>query len=185
MPTKDTQSEPKASQEEHLTYSEVITLLEWTAPGRPWRKRGKTYFGSLLLITLLIEIILFLFSQYLLMLTVASLTFLTIVLAAVPPHPFRYRISSEGVFVEDRFYLWMELYDFYFKDRDGEKVLHIRTRAMLPGEITLTLGNLTEGDIKQVLLPHLAFREYIHPSLIDRAGNWLSRTFPLEERKFA
>src|SRR5258708_21186984 len=50
----------------------VITFLSWKAPGRPFKIRSKTFFKSSLLIAVLIEIILFIFSQYLLMLVVAS-----------------------------------------------------------------------------------------------------------------
>src|SRR5438034_1006374 len=91
----------------------VRTLLSWHAPGRPFRKRGKEFYLSTLLITILIEIILFLFSEYLLMLVIISLVFLAFVLVSVPPRDFRYRISTEGVTIEDHFFLWDELYDFY------------------------------------------------------------------------
>lgn len=164
----------------HTPYHEVKTLLEWTAPGRPFKKRGKSYYATSLLIMLFIEVILFLFSQYLLMLVVVSLVFVAFALATVPPHDFHYRISTEGVFIEDHFALWEELYDFYFKKVYGIEVLHIRSRTFLPGEFTLTLGTLTEEQVKKVILPYLPFREYIHPTFMEKAANWLAKTFPLE-----
>jgi hypothetical protein len=99
---------------------EVKTLLSWTAPGRPFRTRGKEYFASIILITFLIEIIVFLFGEYLLMVVILSLAFVTVALAIAPPHDYHYRISTEGVTIEDHFYLWQELYDFYFKRRDNK-----------------------------------------------------------------
>src|ERR1035437_6234606 len=75
----------------------VETILEWTAPGRPFRKRGKQYYLTTLLIMVLVEIILFLFSQYMLMLVVLSLVFVAFALATVAPSDFTYRISSEDV----------------------------------------------------------------------------------------
>ena len=65
--------------------TEVKTLLSWTAPGRPYSKKGKEYFINIVLITLAINVILFLFSQYLFMLVVAALAFLAYALATVPP----------------------------------------------------------------------------------------------------
>lgn len=158
----------------------VKTLLAWKAPGRPFKKRGKQYFLTGILILLLIEIILFLFHEYLLMLVGASVLFVSFALASVPPHDFHYKISSEGVTIEDHFFLWQELYDFYFKTRFGETVLHIRTKALLPGELTVTLGDISQDHMKSVLLPYLPFREFIKPTQMEKWGDWLARNFPLE-----
>lgn len=163
-------------------YNTVRTLLAWQAPGRPFQKRSKEYFLSGLLIALLIEVILFLFSQYLLMVVVASLVFLSFALASVPPRNFRYKISTEGITIEDYFYLWQELYDFYFKKKDGQDVLHIRTHAIIPGELVITLGPMTKEHIKAVLLPYLPYREIVKPTFIEKSGDWLSRNFPLERQ---
>jgi hypothetical protein len=159
----------------------VRTILEWTAPGRPYRKKGKQYYLTSILIATLVEIILFLFSQYMLMLVVASLIFVAFSLAAVPPTDFKYRISSEGITVEDHFFLWQELYDFYFKKREGVNVVHIRTRAFLPGELTLTLGQINEDHIKSALLPYLPYREFVKSTFMEKSGDWLAKNFPLEK----
>ena len=159
----------------------VKTLLAWKAPGRPYKKRTKSYFTSLLLLALLVEIILFLFSQYALMAVVGSLVFLALALALTPPGDFNYRISTEGIMVEDHFFLWDELYDFYFKRRNGMDILHIRTYAMVPGELTLTLGELTAEHVRQALLPYLPYREYVKPTMMEKSADWLSKNFPLEK----
>lgn len=159
---------------------EVKTLLSWKAPGRPFRKRGKEYYVTSLLIMLLVLVILYLFSQYLLMLVVMSFVFFAFALVSVPPHDFEYRLSTEGVTVEDHFYLWQELYDFYFKKKDGVEIAHIRTHAFLPGELMLMLGDIEKDKLKSVLLGHLPYREVIQKTFMDRSSDWLSRNFPLE-----
>jgi len=159
----------------------VETILEWTAPGRPFRKRGKQYYLTSLLITLLVEVILFLFSQYLLMLVVLSLVFVAFVLNTVAPSDFKYRISTEGITVEDHFFLWQELYDFYFKKREGIDVVHIRTHSFIPGELTLTLGNTDREHVKSALLPYLPYRELIKPTFMEKSADWLTKNFPLEK----
>ena len=161
---------------------DVITHLEWTAPGRPFTKRTKQYYLTVLLIMLLVEVILFLFSEYLLMVVVLSLVFVGFALAKIPPKDFNYRISSEGIKIEDRFFLWQELYDFYFMKKHGEGALHVRTRAYIPGELIVTLGKESEEDIKNALLPYLPFREYVKPTFLDKAADWLSKNFPLENK---
>ena len=156
--------------------------LEWIAPGRPYKKRTKQFYLTALLIMLLIEIILFLFSQYLLMVVVVSLVFVAFSLAAVPPKDFHYRISSEGVMIEDGFFIWRELYDFYFKHRDGIKTLHLGTHAFLPGELIVTLGDMDEELVKEALIPYLPYREYVKPTFVEKSADWLTKNFPLEKK---
>jgi hypothetical protein len=155
--------------------------LEWVAPGRPFQKKGKQYYLTALLIMLLVEIILFLFSQYMLMVVVLSLVFVGFALATIPPKDFHYRISSEGVMIEDTFFLWKELYDFYFK-KEGTETLHVRTQAYLPGELIVTLGDMDKEKVKKALLPYLPFREYVKPSFMEKSGDWLAKNFPLENK---
>ncbi len=176
MPSK------KLSGAEKHSENDVVTILEWSAPGRPFKKRTKQYYLTALLIMLLVEIILFLFSEYLLMMVILSLVFVAFALAKVPPKDFKYRISSEGITIEDRFFLWQELYDFYFYKKEEDKTLHIRTKDYIPGELIITLGSESEEKIKNALLPYLPFREFVKPAFMDKAANWLSKNFPLESK---
>ncbi|MEK7186550.1 MAG: hypothetical protein AAB675_04295 [Patescibacteria group bacterium] len=169
-----------APHSENSSHAQVRTLLSWHAPGRPFRKRTKQYYLTALLIMLLVQIILFLFSQYILMIVVLSLVFVSFVLASVPPHDFHYRISSEGITVEDHFFLWQELYDFYFKKVEGSDVLHIRTKAFIPGILIISLGEIDVEHAKAVVLPYLPYREFVKPTFMESSGEWLSRNFPLE-----
>ena len=174
---------PERKREETSKHREQAEqVLEWSAPGRPFKKRTKQYYLTSLLIMLLVEIIAFLFSQYLLMIVILALVFIAFALATVPPRDFHYRLSIQGIMIEDRFLLWKELYDFYFIEKDGEKTLHIRTEAYIPGELTITLGKQNEEKIKQYLLEFLPYREYVKPTFMDNASSWLSRNFPLENK---
>lgn len=156
------------------------TLISWHAPGRPFRVRSRAYYVNVILIMLLVEIVLFLFGQYALMAVVIALVFMTFALAAVPPVDFRYVITTEGVTIEDRFFLWQELYDFYFRDDDHTEILIIRTHSYFPGELYLTLGQMHRDHLRQVIMPYLPYREFITPTFMDKAGNWLKRNIPLE-----
>ena len=161
-------------------YADVKTLVSWSAPGRPFRKKGKEFFYTGLLIVFLIEVILFIFSEYLLMFVVATLYFFSIALATVPPQNFHYRISTQGIKVEDHFFIWEELYDFYFRKIDGVEILIVRTKNLLPGELKITLGDVPQDHVRRVLIGYLPFREVVKPSFMDKSGEWLSRNFPLE-----
>ena len=173
---------PEEEKENSQSAQDQTYPLEWTAPGRPFKKRSKQFYLTSLLIMLLVEVILFLFSQYLLMVVVISLVFVGFILATIPPKDFKYRISGEGVMIEDGFFIWQELYDFYFKDRDGVKTLHLGTHSFLPGELIVTLGDMDEEKVKQALLPFLPYREYVKPTFVEKSADWLSKNFPLENK---
>lgn len=181
MNPQDPQDPQENFQSEETYYHDVKTFYEWDAPGRPFRKRGKEYYLSSLLIMLLIEIILFLFSQYLLMLVVLSLTFVSFALVSVPPRDFHYKISTEGITVEDHFFLWQELYDFYFRKRDHIDVVYIRTHAFIPGELSLSLNAVDKEPVKRTLLQFLPYREVIRKTFVEKSGDWLASNFPLEK----
>jgi hypothetical protein len=172
----------KPPQPESVTVNEVQSLLNWSAFSRPYRKKQRIYYLNLILIMLTVEIILFLFGQHLLMLVVASLVFLAFAFASTPPVNVQYRISSEGIAIEDHFYLWQELYDFYFKQIDGLDILHVRTKTYILGELIITLGDIPKDKIRSILLPFLPYREITHTTFTERAGDWITKTFPLENR---
>lgn len=164
----------------HHSYPDVKTLVSWSAPGRPFRKKGKEFFLTGLLIVFLIEVILFIFSEYLLMFVVGTLFFFSIALAVVPPQNFHYRISTQGIKVEDHFFIWDELYDFYFKKIDGIDILIVRAKSMFPGELRISLGDVPVDHIRRVLIGFIPFREVVKPSFMEKSGEWLARNFPLE-----
>lgn len=164
----------------HHSYSDVKTHVSWSAPGRPFRKKGREFFYSSLLIVFLIEVILFIFSEYLLMFVVITLYFFSVILAIVPPKNFHYRISTQGIKVEDHFYIWDELYDFYFKNIDGIEVLIVRTQGMIPGELRISLGEVPSDHIRRVLIGYLPYREVVKPTFMEKSGEWLAKSFPLE-----
>jgi hypothetical protein len=178
-------SEEALAEEQHHhenDWHSLKTLVSWHAPGRPYHERGKEYYINVFLIALFLGVILLLFHQYLLMAVLASLVFLAYALSSVPPRALFYRISTEGVMVEDHFYIWEELYDFYFKHIDGHDVLHIRTKWFVPGELILVLGEVPKDHVRDVLLKYLPFREYVKPTFTEKSGDWLAKTFPLERR---
>src|SRR5207248_3177545 len=97
------------------------------------------------------------------------------------PHESEYKISTEGFTIDEHFFLWQELYDFYFKKRLETNVLHIRTQAFIPGELFVPLnGKVSEEQIKTAMARFLPYREVVQPTFMEKSGDWLSKTFPLE-----
>lgn len=164
-----------------LKSEEKETLLYWRSASRPFKKRSREYWATLVIIVLLISLILFFFGQYALILAVWALSFLAIVLSTVPPHDVDHKITNQGIVIGEHAYLWDELYDFYFRKRFGEEVLEVRGHTALPFLLTITLGPLSKEQIKEALIKYLPYREVVERTFMDKAGDWLARTFPLEK----
>ena len=179
--TSSHNTEKESSHEFSYPINDVKTLLEWSAASRPYRKRKRAFYVNILLLTGTLLVILFLFSQYLLMLVIVSLSFVSFALASTPPNNNQYRLSTEGIAIEDHFYLWQELYDFYFKKRGSEDILHIRTKAYFPGELIMMLGDISKEKMRSVLIHFLPYREVVQSTFTEKAGDWLTRTFPLDD----
>ncbi|HVF69964.1 MAG TPA: hypothetical protein VNA13_05370 [Xanthomonadales bacterium] len=179
-PKHTTHSEDEEKSQSY--HHDVRTFLEWHAPGRPFAEHSKEYFINILLIMMALEIILFLFGQYMLMLVILSLAFLSFAMSLVPPHNFYYKITSEGIRVEDYFFIWEELYDFFFIKHHDKDVLYLTTKDFLTGELKVTLGDVPADEVKKALLPYLPYREYVKPTFTEKSGEWLSKNFPLEKK---
>ncbi len=179
--TAHTHTKPQEEVDDRSYSHDVRTFLEWHAPGRPFKEHSKEYFINSFLIMMALEIILFLFGQYLLMLVVFSLVFLTFAMSIVPPHTFYYKITTEGIRVEDYFLIWDELYDFFFIKHHGKEVLYLTTKSYYPGEVKISLGDVSTEEVKSVLLQYLPYREFVKPTFMEKSGDWLTKNFPLEK----
>lgn len=133
-------------------------------------------------VTLCIVIILFLFKEWVLMLAALSIAFLGLVLATIEPHEVEHRITTQGVITGEHTYLFKELYDFWFDEKDGNKVLYLRTYAFFPGVLSLLLGDVEEMKVRDVLVKYIPYREVVQKTFMDKASNWLSKNFPLESK---
>lgn len=190
MPTKEKKSTHKEKHESQaesdfltpkmMEAGEIKTLLSWEAPSRPFRKRDRSYYTYSALIVVVICLILFFARQFLLMGTVLSLTFVAYVLAFVPPHNIKYRISTQGITIGEDFYFWHFLDSFWFKEKEKSKVLHIQTRLRFPAQLMLVLEGQDEEKVKKLVARFLPYVEVPYRSWMEKWSEGLQRNFPLE-----
>ena len=191
MPKDTKQNPPKkaqpkqSGQPEFLTPKmmeamEVKTLLSWQAPSRPFRKKDRSYYTTSAILVILLILIAFLFHEFLLIGVLLALTFVAYVLAFVPPHHIGYRISTQGITIGEDFYFWHFLDAFWFKEKDGSKVLHIQTRLRFPAQLMLVLGPNDEERVKKIIARFLPFVEVPYKSWMEKWSESLQKHFPLE-----
>lgn len=158
----------------------VKTLLSWTAPSRPFRKKDRSYYTTIATIVTLLILIALLAREFLLVGVLMALTFVAYVLGFVAPQDVDYKISTQGVTIGDHFYFWQELDSFWFNEKEGHKILNILTHLRFPGQLMLILGSEDEEKVKNMVAKYLPFHEIAPRSLVDKWAEGLVKHFPLE-----
>lgn len=183
---QQTSSESTTS-EEHQYFSpkisesgEVKTLLEWTAPSRPFRPKDRSYYTTIAILVILLCLIALMAQEILLIGVLLALAFVAYVLAYVPPTDIKYKISTQGITIGDHFYFWHDCESFWFKEKEGHQVLFIQTYFMFPAQLMLVLKDIDQEEIKKTVARFLPFHEIPRTSFIDRWGEKLQKHFPLE-----
>lgn len=166
---------PKISETE-----EIRTLLTWEAASRPFRKKDRSYYTTLAIIVILLVLILLLAREFLLIGAILSLAFVSYVLAFVPPHNIKYRLSTQGVTIGDDFYFWHFLDAFWFKEKDGHKIMIIQTRLRFPAQLMLVIGGTEEEKVKKMVARFLPYVEVPYKTWMEKWSEGLQKHFPLE-----
>jgi len=168
---------------EVMAVRQLKVLFTWKAPLRPFKKRDKEFWTTVLAIIFLLSLILFLAGgQFMLIAVIISLAFVYYVLSTVPPEEVEYRITNKGVAFEDRSYDWDLLWRFWFSDKYDQRLLNIDTRLSLPGRLTFVVKKEDEPKIKEIMEKYL-LNEEAEPTFFDKASAWLAKKVPLDLEK--
>lgn len=154
-------------------------LLAWTAPERPFKKRGREYFTTAGAIVFLIGVILLFLKEWLLIVVMIALMFVAYIMSTVEPRKVEHKITNQGIVTGNRRYRWEELGRFWFTEKWGEKILHLENLFSLPRQLLMLLGETKQEQVKKILSDYLPFEEP-EKTWVDNASEWLSRRVPLE-----
>lgn len=181
MPPTSGNTEPQPI--EVMPVRQLKVLFIWKAPLRPFKRRDKEFWTTVLAIIFLLSLILFLAGgQFMLIAVIVSLAFVYYVLSTVPPEEIEYRITNKGVSFEEKSYDWDLLWRFWFSDKYSQRLLNIDTRLSLPGRLIFVIKKEDEQKIKEIMEKYL-LNEEAEPTFFDRASAWLAKKVPLDLEK--
>jgi hypothetical protein len=155
-------------------------LIEWQAPARPFKKRNRQYYTTIVLIVFLISLILFFAGQFLFIAVIIALAFLAYVLSSVPPEIVRNRITTYGIQADQQLFHWEEMGRFWLGERYGQAMVHVEV-SRFPNQLTLLLGD--KPDIKSDVVEYLSqilLQEKPKPTTFDKAATWLQEKISLD-----
>jgi hypothetical protein len=157
------------------------TLVEWDAPARPFKKRKRQFFSTIIIIALLVSLILFFAGQILPVAVVISVVFLVYVTAVIPPQSIHYKLTNYGIYVEKEAFSWISMGRFWFDDESSQRVLQIELYKF-PGRLTLVLidgQTPREKDLENVL-SEVLIKEKPPLTSYEKIADWLKDKVPLE-----
>lgn len=154
------------------------TVFEWQAPSRPFKKRNRQYYTTIIAIVFLVSLILFFAGQFLPIAVVISVAFLGYVLSSVPPQTAVNKITTYGIRVEDQLYYWMEMGRFLFDKKYDQPLFHVEI-GRFPGRLTLLIGDSSNDELREIL-SQVLLEEKPKPTFIDKAAQWIQEKIPLE-----
>ncbi len=155
------------------------TIVEWEAKSRPFKKKDKKFFSTMVIISLLVSLILFFAGQILPVAVIIAGVFLVYVLSVIPPDKITYKITSYGVRIEDNLYYWEELGRFWFEKKYDDDLLKIET-IRFPGRLTFVLEEDINSKPFQELLSEVLINQKPELTTYEKAANWLQEKIPLE-----
>lgn len=153
-------------------------VIEWESLSRPFKKRGRQYYTTGVVIMVLISMILFFAQQFLPIAVVIAVGFLAYVLSVVPPGMIKHSFTTYGIRMEDQLYYWDELGRFWFSEKYGQRILHVETNRF-PWRLTILLGELTEAEVTEIL-SEVLIKQKPEQTAFERASEWLQAKIPLD-----
>ncbi len=159
------------------TLKEEKDLLSWTAPARPFKRRNRQFYVTIIAIASIVGLILFLVDGFLPVILIISIVFLFYVLSTVEPENVEYKITNLGIKIADTPRVdWELTRRFWFTKRFDNEILVIET-VTFPGRLELVMGSQSKEEVKNSLIKYIVFEEAPASSL-DKAANWFSQKLP-------
>lgn len=151
-------------------------LVTWIAPARPFKRRDRQFYVTVVSIAAMVCLILFLAEGAMPVILIISLIFLYYVMSTVPPDNIEYKITNKGIKVLDKRVDWQYLGRFWFTKRYDSELLILET-SFVPNRMELVITPESKEQIIKTLSEYLV-QEEISPSNIDKLIDWFSKKLP-------
>lgn len=154
-------------------------LYQWSALARPFKRRSREFYVSVMAILSIIGLILFLAEGAMPVILLASLFFLFYILNTVEPPMAKYSITSKGIKIEDNLTPWNSMKRFWIAKNGQYNVLIVET-VSLTGRMEYVVQEADIPAIKKLLSDYIPEEEAL-PTAYDKASKWFSSQVPQDK----
>ncbi len=167
---------------EVLSLREEKTIHSWKTLARPYQKKDREFWTTILATLGLVCLILFFVKEWFLIAAFLGLVFLYYVLTTVEPEEVAYKITNKGVYFPggEQRVDWEVLSLFWISEKWGYKILNLETKLNFPRVIHLVIKKEEEQKIKEIVLKYVTETE-IKINFVDKLSNWITRQLPVNK----
>jgi len=151
-------------------------LFAWKAPERPFKKRGRDFWVTVITIASLFGVILFFAEGAMPVILIIAMVFLFYVMSTVEPQEVDYRITNRGVKFADKTTEWQYLTRYWFSSRFDTPLL-VFEMSLVPGRLELVINEKDKTKIGKALKDYV-IEEEVPASKLDNAANWFAKKLP-------
>jgi hypothetical protein len=126
-------------------------LFEWRAASKLDRKRTRSDFVQLILFFVIVGLILLLLNELLLLVVFITGVFLYVMTILSRPAFLESQITTIGIKVEDKYYFWPQIAQFWFETKMGTKILVFRYVGTTVRNVRLAIQSDDEEEMKTIL----------------------------------
>ena len=159
-----------------LTVEPEKDIFVWKEASRPFRKRSREFWVTVISIASLLAFILFLAEGVMPVILISSLVFLYYVMSTVNPEEVEYGITNRGLRVADATAPWGNLVQYWFGKRLGSDILVVETTSF-PFRLELVISGKDIGKIKQILGDFIPEGKN-NPTYLDKTVDWVAKKLP-------
>lgn len=151
-------------------------LYKWTASARPFKRRDREFWVTVLAIVAISALVLFLTEGVMPVMLLISLVFLFYILTTVEPDQIEYKITNRGIKIADKTTIWKDIKRFWFSKRFDSRLM-ILDLYMFPGRLELVVLEKDIDKLKKIMKEYVD-EEEAPPSYMDRLAVWFSKKLP-------
>ncbi len=155
-------------------------LNEWQALERPFQRKDKDFWTTILSILGLVCLILIFVKEWFLIATLAGLAFLYYVLTTIKPEKSKYKITNKGVYISSTQRIdWELIRRFWISKKWGNRMINLDTWLKFPRVFSIVVPKKQENKITETLKKYIP-QEENSPQFLDKFSNWVTSKIPLE-----
>lgn len=151
-------------------------LVTWVAPARPFKRRNREFYVTIIAIAAVCGLVLFLVDGWLPVVLIISLVFLFYVLSTVEPQNLEYKITTFGIKIHGSLTEWSAIRRFWFSRRFESEILVVETNR-LPGRLELVINPNQKEELTKAISKYAVLEE-APPSFLDKSANWFAKKLP-------
>lgn len=180
-PVKQDTSTP--APQDQVVFQQVVykpeperTLFEWSAKERPFKRRNKEFWVSIIAMAAIAGFILYLIEGMISVMLIVAIVFLFYVLSTVEPQTTTYKITTRGITIADKFNNMDFFTRFWFAKRFTSDILVVEMLSF-PGRIEMVINSSDKEAIRSALSDYLV-EDKANPTNLDNAADWVAKKIP-------